>query len=509
MHNVKHETPGKEIRFPIPSKNLSHRQVIGGFSTITPGLALTPVLEGRSHHVQVQAGRSANFDLPPSAEGSANLVGSDCATTGEPFVTMIFSTLLRTALESKTLQSIEKMLSKPIALGRTLLLEAGPNLLLGAFLAGGFQNPGFRISGNWLKSCIGSTLVLAAALLSGTVPLSAQLVYVANQFSHDISGYKIEDVTGLLTPVPGSPFANQVIDTSVALSPGRRFVYVANSGSNSVSGYEIDADTGALTPIPGSPFAAGNFPNDVAVPDTGRFAYVVNRDSNSISGYRIDADTGALTNIPGSPFATNGSPLRIRLDRTGRFAYVFISNSISGYEIDANTGALIPIPGSPFAAGNDPNDIRFDPTGRFAYVPQFSSPGNILGFRIDGQTGALTPIFGSPFAAGNDPSTIAFDPTGRFAYVPEFFSGDILGYKINGDTGALTPIFGSPFAAVGGSSFSAAVAVDPTGRFAYVGNISPGNLTGYRINKDTGALTPLSGSPLTTSGGPVSIAIAP
>jgi 6-phosphogluconolactonase (cycloisomerase 2 family) len=415
MHNVKHETPGKEIRFPIPSKNLSHRQVIGGFSTITPGLALTPVLEGRSHHVQVQAGRSANFDLPPSAEGSANLVGSDCATTGEPFVTMIFSTLLRTALESKTLQSIEKMLSKPIALGRTLLLEAGPNLLLGAFLAGGFQNPGFRISGNWLKSCIGSTLVLAAALLSGTVPLSAQLVYVANQFSHDISGYKIEDVTGLLTPVPGSPFANQVIDTSVALSPGRRFVYVANSGSNSVSGYEIDA----------------------------------------------------------------------------------------------NTGALIPIPGSPFAAGNDPNDIRFDPTGRFAYVPQFSSPGNILGFRIDGQTGALTPIFGSPFAAGNDPSTIAFDPTGRFAYVPEFFSGDILGYKINGDTGALTPIFGSPFAAVGGSSFSAAVAVDPTGRFAYVGNISPGNLTGYRINKDTGALTPLSGSPLTTSGGPVSIAIAP
>src|SRR5438309_16606 len=78
-----------------------------------------------------------------------------------------------------------------------------------------------------------------------------------------------------------------------------------------------------------------------------------------------------------------------------------------------------------------------------------------------------------------------------FAYVTNAGSNDVSGYKINVSTGALTPMPGSPFASRGPFS----VAVDPTGKFAYVTNIGDNTVSGYTINASTGALTPIPGSP--------------
>jgi DNA-binding beta-propeller fold protein YncE len=54
---------------------------------------------------------------------------------------------------------------------------------------------------------------------------------------------------------------------------------------------------------------------------------------------------------------------------------------------------------------------------------------------------------------------VAVDPTGKFAYVANAFGNNVSAYSI-GANGALTPVTGSPFAA-GTAPFS--VAVDPTG----------------------------------------------
>ena len=54
------------------------------------------------------------------------------------------------------------------------------------------------------------------------------------------------------------------------ISDGRRFdttnqfLYVANDGSADVSGFRFDASTGGLTLITGSPFPAGNLPDFLA-----------------------------------------------------------------------------------------------------------------------------------------------------------------------------------------------------------------------------------------------------
>src|SRR5712692_5008509 len=89
-----------------------------------------------------------------------------------------------------------------------------------------------------------------------------------------------------------------------------KFAYVANAGSNNVSAYTIDSTTGVLSPVPGSPFAAGSEPLSVAVDPSGKFAYVVNGNviPGSVSAYTIDSATGALSPITGSPFAAGGEP---------------------------------------------------------------------------------------------------------------------------------------------------------------------------------------------------------
>ena len=99
--------------------------------------------------------------------------------------------------------------------------------------------------------------------------------------------------------------------------------------------------------------------------------------------------------------------------------------------------------------------------------------------------------------------TVALDPTGKFAYVSNQ-GGSVSAYSIRAD-GSLTPVPGSPFAA-GSGPFS--VVVDPTGKFVYVANVSGNNVSAYSIGAN-GALTPVAGSPFERGKTPYSVALDP
>jgi DNA-binding beta-propeller fold protein YncE len=53
------------------------------------------------------------------------------------------------------------------------------------------------------------------------------------------------------------------------------------------------------------------------------------------------------------------------------------------------------------------------------------------------------------------------------------------------------------------------VAVDPSGTFAYVANNGSNNVSGYRIDPRTGALTAITGAPFPAEVEPFSLAITP
>ena len=161
--------------------------------------------------------------------------------------------------------------------------------------------------------------------------------------------------------VTGANITTVVVDCA-------RFAFVANSGSNNISAYLIDNTSGALTAVAGSPFASGANPSAVTFDPSGQFAYVVNAGSNNVSAYTINTTTGALTAIAGSPFATGTGPGTFSIDSSGDFAYLANhgSGNVSAFTINATTGALIAVAGSPFATGANPYSVTlpidsFDP----------------------------------------------------------------------------------------------------------------------------------------------------
>jgi 6-phosphogluconolactonase len=317
----------------------------------------------------------------------------------------------------------------------------------------------------------------------------------------------------ILTLLLGLPFA---FANRAFANPTPKFAYVTNSGDNTVSAYSINSSTGALRAVTGSPFAAGNTPVSVAVDLPGRFVYVANLGDNTVSAYSINSSTGALRAVAGSPFAAGDKPFSVAIDPAGRFAYVANQRgNVSAYAINSSTGALSAVSGSPFAAGKSPQSVAVDPSSPFAYVANSNSEvrkGNVSAYTINSSTGALRAVPGSPFSAGYGPAAVAVDPTGGFAYVANecasvsCTAGNVSAYMINTSTGALSAIAGSPFAA---GNFPEAMTVDPSGRFAYVANAVDDTVSAYTINSSTGALRAVSGSPFAAGNFPVSVTVDP
>ena len=353
----------------------------------------------------------------------------------------------------------------------------------------------------------------------------------------------------VFNPAPGGGTSNSLTFTiaiggvhpqSVVVDPSGKFAYVANFGCfdfvGNVSMYTINSTTGALTSI-GPPVAADFRAKSVTVDPSGKFAYVANEGDGdtslgSVSMYTINAASGALTSMgkieavcgdPSFPFLCDG-PDSVAVHPSGKFAYVSNEGGfsdptppggacpppspgtpgcVSMFTIEATTGALTSIGAT--AAGGRPVSVTVDPSGKFAYVADGSTnsggPGvNVSMYSINTNTGALTSV--GTIAAGLSPSSIAIDPSGKFAYVANSGSNNVSMYTINTTTGALTSIGLIP-AGTGPVS----VAVDPTSKFAYVTNSGSNDVSIYSIDATTGALTSIG----TIAAGlsPSSIAIHP
>jgi 6-phosphogluconolactonase len=139
---------------------------------------------------------------------------------------------------------------------------------------------------------------------------SGRYAYATNLNSDNISAYSINSSTGALTPIAGSPFTFPTLvgqSTGLAVDPSGRFVYATDSNSNYVVAFSIDNSTGALTPISGSPFASGAGPWGAFFHPSGKVLYVTNNGEGTISAYAVDSTSGSLTPISGSPFVVSGN----------------------------------------------------------------------------------------------------------------------------------------------------------------------------------------------------------
>lgn len=282
--------------------------------------------------------------------------------------------------------------------------------------------------------------------------VAGNFLYASNSNSGNVSGFSVNSSTGVLTPVPGSPFAaaggSSFSGISLACTPNGQFVIAANS-AGPITVFSI-AGNGALTPVAGFPFASSSSPDGIKVSPDNKFLAVAEPGGNWVEMFSI-APNGSLTPVPGSPFPGGGG---------GGIAGVDIncaSNTLFGGEANfgstivdvfsiAPSGALTPIVGSPFnpGVGSNSNVVLLSPDDQKLFVSNQDS-SSVTVFTV-GAGGSLALVPGSPFAAPGSyfPSGMATNRAGNFLYVADG-SNAVYSYSIAG-TGALTPVPGSPFA---------------------------------------------------------------
>src|SRR5207302_11264380 len=127
---------------------------------------------------------------------------------------------------------------------------------------------------------------------------------------------------------------------------------------------------------------------------------------------------------------------------------VYFSNeqgcSVTAYRLDPATGALSPVQTiSTLPAGHSErttcSQIHLTPSGRFLYVGnRAANSSSIAAFAVDAATGHLRAAGHIPTEAV--PSAFCLDPAGHFLFAAGTASGRLASYRINQQSGALTPL---------------------------------------------------------------------
>jgi 6-phosphogluconolactonase (cycloisomerase 2 family) len=220
------------------------------------------------------------------------------------------------------------------------------------------------------------------------------------------------------------------------------------------------------------------------------FLYVVGQGDNAIHAFN-EKSTGDLLSSAVSSFSTVPRPVSIALHPSRNFLYVpnETSNTVSGFTVDHTAGVLAPVgtaqPPTPVCGPgvcSNPIGVAVNSGGQFLFVlNQGSSPSisaSISVFNIDQTRGLLSPASFTTLAAPS-PQFLAISPTQGFLYVSNGTAGTISAFSI-GTNGALTELSGSPVS-LGAGATAAGLAIDPKGQFLYAADSTNNKIASFNV----------------------------
>ncbi len=183
--------------------------------------------------------------------------------------------------------------------------------------------------------------------------------------------------SGVLTPVPNSPFCAGTSPSSIASHPFSTFLYATDRAQNQVISYLIN-NAGSLTTIPTPVVAAGVSPSSIVVEPRGLYAYVANRTGGTVQGYGINQSTGALSTLAtGGTGVTQAQPSCVFVEPAlARFVYTanFVDGTLNGFILDPNTGGLSATQGTFYPGAGQATCLTATSHGNHPVIQVFNSP---------------------------------------------------------------------------------------------------------------------------------------
>jgi len=333
------------------------------------------------------------------------------------------------------------------------------------------------------------------------------MLYVGLQDDDKIAVFALDGDRGELTKradvaASGGP-------SVMAISPDRNTLYVGYRAQPSIASYRIDPANGGLSLL-GTAVQA-DAPTFLAPDRTGRYMLCAYYQGGYVAVYPIAADGSIGAAVVDTQKTAVGAHA-IAADPSNRFAFVpHIArvqdnvleppknnpgpNVILQYRFDTQTGRLSP---------NTPHRVeQGDLVGPRHYIHHpsldvvyFSNEQgcSVTAYRLDPASGTLSSVgTTSTLPAGHSERTtcsqIHLTPSGRYLYVGNRAANgsSIAAFAVDPATGQLT---------AGGHTQTEAVpsafCLDPAGHFLFATGTASGRLASYRINQQTGALTPLA-----------------
>jgi 6-phosphogluconolactonase (cycloisomerase 2 family) len=365
-------------------------------------------------------------------------------------------------------------------------------------------------------------------------PAPSEFLYATAQ--NAIVGFTVDPVTGALSNPTNTPGPSYMYNGTVTPSygivglPKQGVLYVSDPQNNQVVGFAVNNNTGALTILSGSPFALPSSgplsrPWGMAVDPKGEFLYVsnstpaLNGPNGGTDVLAIDSTSRKLTVVPGSPFQDADVGF-VTIDPSGEFLFSVSNLGSVADTVDPNTGIPTPVAGSPFQLPFgmscalypcNPVSLVEDSTGGYIFVVAydgFQCFQTVLSFSIDAASGALN-LVGSALQFGENcqPPPFAITTSGNFVYVSDNPGvddpGGVHALSLAPATGALTEVSGSPFPP--GTNYGGLV-VTADGKFLYQASASTNTINVFAIDPTTGALSPV-GSPVAAGTGPLILAV--
>ena len=330
-------------------------------------------------------------------------------------------------------------------------------------------------------------------------PPTAHEVLFANSAA-GIQAFSID--SGTLTALASTPDSDLslFITGNMLTAASGNFLLVTDSTGAHIKVFSINQSTGGLTPVIGSPFAIGGAGSgSLAMDSSGEYLYAPYL--SGVAAFMFNSSTGTLSPVANSPFSDGSSPFAGAVDPSGKFFYTTgstVQSGLSVYALNSATGALTPVAGSPFATplSTGPYNLVVNPAGGTVYA---TVPSNnaVLGMTINPTSGTPSPVAGCPFSAVDIDMFLGLDPAGKFLYTCNEGNGTISAFTVNSANGTLTAIEGTPF---GFSNCGTTVVVEPPGKYLYAANPGGNSITGFSIDATTGVLTMLNGSPFPATG---------
>ncbi len=289
----------------------------------------------------------------------------------------------------------------------------------------------------------------------------------------------------------------------------KEIMYAGTSSTRESKGIyvmEFDRSKGKLTPL--QTVTEGKSPNFLAFHPNGKFLYAAysegtlenNVHKGSVVSFKINPATGFLTKL--NELSSEGQgPAHISVDPQGRFAYVsnYGAGNLAVYSLNkdgsfGNVADVKQFEGSSVHPSRQKashvHSIIPSPDGNFIYVSDLGTD-KIMIYKVE-KSGKLFPA-AMPYASstpGAGPRHFTFHPGGNLAFSVEELSSTVAAFRVNKKTGALTPVdrinmlpenFTEP-------NTAADIHVSPDGKFLYASNRGHQSIAIYSIDSGTGKL---------------------